>query len=332
LVDGVKPVRLPNFDYVEPKTIREASSVLDAEPEAKILAGGTDLLVNMKHRVETPSVVVNIKGISNLDFIEKKNGAIAIGALASLKSVYKNPLIKKKLPALSRAASSVGSYHHQTMGTIGGNICQQNRCKYFNQSRWWRSSRPLCFKAGGETCYVANRKDICYSSYCGDVAPALLVLNATVILENKINSRGIPLEGLFSGNGKAPLDLQSGEILTHIIIPEEASDEFSIYMKFANRESLDFPIAGMALWASVKKKTFRVSFTGVDRRPFRAKRVEDFLEGKDLTEETLEEVVGLASKEVTLVKTSIHRPSYKKKIMGLLLKKAFKEASRRGVR
>ena len=325
-------MRLPTFDYVEPKSIEEASSVLDAEPEAKILAGGTDLLVNMKHRVETPSVVVNIKGISNLDVIEKKNGAIAIGALASLKSVYRNPLIKERLPALSRAASSVGSYHHQTMGTIGGNICQQNRCRYFNQSRWWRSSRPLCFKAGGETCYVANKKEICYSSYCGDVAPALLVLNATAILASQRGMREISLEDLFSGNGEAPLDLQSGEILTQIIIPDEALDEFSIYMKFANRESLDFPIVGMALWASVKEKAFRVSFTGVDRGPFRAKRVEGFLEKKDLTEETLEKVVGLASKEATPVKDSIHSPSHKRLIMGLLLKKAFKEASRRGGR
>ena len=325
-------MRLPKFDYVEPKSIKEASSILLDDPKAKILAGGTDLLVNMKHRVEVPFVIVNIKGISHLDFVEKKNGAIGIGALASLKSVYGNPLIRGKLPALALGASSVGSYHHQCMGTIGGNICQQNRCKYFNQSQWWRSSRPLCFKAGGEICHVVNKKGICYSSYSGDVAPVLLALNAKVILETKTATREIPLENLFSGDGKTPLNLEGGEILREIIIPQEASDGFSTYMKCANRESIDFPIVGMALWASMESKEVRVSFTAVDRRPVRAKSVEDFLGGKELNEEILEQAVDLASKEATPVKTSIYSPSYQRKMMGLLLKNGLQEAVRRGGR
>jgi 4-hydroxybenzoyl-CoA reductase subunit beta len=311
---------------MEPESIQEASSILLDDPKAKILAGGTDLLVNMKHRVVVPSVIVNIKRISHLDLIEKKNGAIRIGALASLKSIYGNPLIRGKLPALALGASSVGSYHHQCMG---GNICQQNRCKYFNQSQWWRSSRPLCFKAGGEICHVVNKKGICYSSYSGDVAPVLLALNAVVILESKKAKREIPLEGLFSGDGKVPLNLEGGEILREIIIPQEASDGFSTYMKFATRESIDFPIVGVALWASMENQEVRVFFTAVDRRPVRAKRVEDFLGGRELNEETLEQAVDLSPKEATPVKTSIYSPSYKRKIMGLLLKVALKEAMRR---
>jgi 4-hydroxybenzoyl-CoA reductase subunit beta len=314
---------------VEPKNIKEASSILLDDPGAKVLAGGTDLLVNMKHRVEMPSLIVNIKRISNLDCIERKNGAIGIGALTSLKRVYTNPLIGEKLRALTLAASSVGSYHHQCMGTIGGNICQQNRCKYFNQSQWWRSSRPLCFKAGGEICHVVNKKGICYSSYSGDVAPVLLALNAKVILEGKKTTREIPLEGLFSGDGKVPLNLEGGEILREIIIPQEASDGFSTYMKFATRESIDFPIVGIALWASMEKKEVRVFFTAVDRRPVRAESVEDFLGGRELDEETLEQAVDLSSKEATPAKTSLYSPSYKRKIMGLLLRSALKEAMRR---
>ena len=322
-------MRLPKFEYMEPESIQEASSILLDDPKAKILAGGTDLLVNMKHRVEVPSVIVNIKRIPPLDFVEKKNGAIGIGALASLKSIYGNPLIREKLPVLTLAASSVGSYHHQCMGTIGGNICQQNRCKYFNQSQWWRTSKQPCPKAGGEICHVVNKKGICYSTYSGDVAPALLILNARVRLESNTGVRETSLEDLFSGDGKAPLHLKGGEILTEVTIPGEAVSGFSIYVKSANRESIDFPIVGMALWASMEKKEVRVSFTAVDRRPVRAKNVENFLRGKDLSEETLDEVVGLASKEAIPVKTSIYSPSYKRKIMGLLLKSGLKEAVRR---
>ena len=310
-------MRLPKFRYVEPESIKEASTILLDEPGAKFLAGGTDILPNMKHRVELPSVVINIKKIPGLNSVSEDNGDIRIGALTPLKKVYEHPAIAGSLSALASAASSVGSYHHQTMGTIGGNICQQNRCKYFNQSQWWRSSRPTCFKAGGE---------ICYSSYCGDVAPALLVLDAKIILQSKNNSREIPLDMLFSGNGKAPLNLEAGEILTEIIIPEEATDGFSTYIKSANRESIDFPIVGTAFRASMKKKEYRVAFTAVDRKPLRGHHIEDFLKGKDLCEELLEEATQIASKEASPVKTSTYSPSYKRRMMGLLLRSAIQEA------
>jgi len=322
-------VRLPKFRYVEPESIKEASTILLDEPGAKFLAGGTDILPNMKHRVELPSVVVNMKKIPELNTIQQDNGAIRIGALTSLKKVYEYPIIAKNLSALASAASSVGSYHHQTMGTIGGNICQQNRCKYFNQSQWWRSSRPTCFKAGGEICHVINKKEICYSSYCGDVAPALLVLDAKIIVESRDHSREIPLETLFSGNGKAPLNFQRGELLTQIVIPETAMDGFSTYLKCANRESIDFPVVGTAFWASMEKKEYRVAFTAVDRKPLRGNSVEDFLKGKDLSEELLEEANQIASREANPVKTSNYSPSYKRKMMGLLLQSAIQEAMRR---
>ena len=318
-------MRLPKFRYMEPESIQEASSILLDEPGAKFLAGGTDILPNMKHRVELPSVVINIKKIPGLNSVSEDNGDIRIGALTPLKRVYENPMIAK-ISALASAASSVGSYHHQTMGTIGGNICQQNRCKYYNQSQWWRSSRPTCFKAGGEICHVVNKKEICYSTYCGDVAPALLVLDARIILQSKNNSREIPLELLFSGNGKASLNMEAGEILTEIIIPEEAKDGFSTYLKSANRESIDFPIVGTAFRASTKKKEYRVAFTAVDRKPLRGHHVEDFLKGKDLDEKLLEEATQIASKEASPTKTSNYSPSYKRKVMGLLLRKAIQQA------
>jgi len=322
-------VRLPKFKYVEPENIQEASSILHEEPAAKILAGGTDLLVNMKHKVEVPSVVINIKRIPGLDYVRQDNGDIRIGALTPLKRLYKDPLVAEKLPALASAAASVGSYHHQSMGTIGGNICQQNRCKYFNQSQWWRSTRPTCFKAGGEICHVVNKKEICYSSYCGDVAPALLVMNAKALLVRNGDSREIPIKNLFTGNGKNPLDIQKGEILTEIIIPLEALNGFSTYMKFANRESIDFPIVGIALWASTERKEYRVSYTAVDRNPLRAQNTEDLLKGKELGEDLMEEASGIASKEATPVKTSLYSPTYKKRVMGLLLRSTMSEAMRR---
>jgi 4-hydroxybenzoyl-CoA reductase subunit beta len=319
-------VRLPKFRYLEPESIREASTILFDEPTAKFLAGGTDLLPNMKHRVERPSTVVNLKKIAGLNFIREDNGDIRIGALTPLKTVYGNEMITEGLSALASAASSVGSYHHQGMGTIGGNICQQNRCRYFNQSKWWRSTRPTCFKAGGEICHVVNKKETCYASYCGDVAPALLVLEAKIVLQNQNDTREISLENLFTGNSKTPLALEKGDVLIEIIIPGKNRKGFSTYEKVANRESIDFPIVGTAFWASTAGKEYRAAFTAVDRKPLRGRKVEAFLNGKDLDDGLLEEAGRIASKEAGPVKTSNYSPSYKRRMMGLMLQNALKQA------
>jgi len=322
-------VRLPKFEYLQPRSIAEAASMLQNKPTAKILAGGTDLLVNMKHRVEVPPVVVNIKSISGLNYIRHDNGDVRIGALTPLKRIYQTPFIAENLPALARAASFVGSFHHQTMGTMAGNLCQQNRCKYYNQSQWWRSARPTCFKAGGEICHVVNKKETCYSSYCGDTAPALLVMNARVVLQEAGESREIPLEEFFSGDGKAPLNLRNGEILSEIIIPAEAANGESSYTKYANRESIDFPIVGTAFYASAEKKEYRVAFTAVDKNPLRGRQLEAFLDGKDLSRAIVEEASDLASKEAAPVKNSIFSPGHKRKMMGILFQSAVNEATRR---
>jgi CO/xanthine dehydrogenase FAD-binding subunit len=155
-------------------------------------------------------------------------------------------------------------------------------------------------------------------------------MNAGVVLTGTGDSREIPIAELFSGDGKAPLNVLKGEILTEVVIPGKAMDGYSSYIKFANRESIDFPIVGTAFWASMKKKEYRVAFTAVDRKPLRGSSVEDFLKGKDLSEELLEEANQIASKEASPVKTSIYSPSYKRRMMGLLLRSAIQEAMRRG--
>lgn len=322
-------MRLPKFEYFEPEDLKAAVAILQKEPAAKILAGGTDLLVNMKHRVECPPVLVNIKRIADLDYVRQDNGDIRIGALTPLKRLHAESLIVENFPGLAQAASAVGSYHHQVMGTLAGNICQQNRCMYFNQSKWWRSSRPTCHKAGGEICHVVNKKEICYSAYCGDMAPALMVIDAKIALEGPDGSKEMPIEDFFSGDGKSPLVKAPAEILSEIIIPKTSADGISSYIKFANRDSIDFPIVGTALWASENEKRYRVAFTAVDRKPVRGNQAEDFLNGKELSAENAKAASDLAAKAAKPLKTSVYSPSHKRRMMGLLLQKAVNEAKRR---
>lgn len=322
-------MRLPRFAYFDPKTLPEALSMLSKDPTARVLAGGTDLLVNMKHKVESPAALVNIKAIGDLDGVEQKNGTLRIGARTSLKRVYQHPLVADRMPALAQASAAVGSYHHQVMGTLAGNLCQQNRCKYYNQSRAWRSSRPTCFKAGGEICHVMNKEKVCHSCYCGDVAPALLVLDARIELAGPAGTREIPLAELYSGEGKSPLTVKPGEILTRVLIPAEAGEGLSGYLKFANRGSIDFAIVGLAYRASKSGRDIRVAFTAVDCKPLRADKVEAFLKGKPLNTDTVAEAAALAAKAAKPVRTSVYSPNFKRRMMGQLLKDALSEVSRR---
>lgn len=319
-------MRLPKFNYRQPKSIQEACSILLDHPDAKVLAGGTDLLVNMKHGVETPSMIVSLKGLTDLNYVRRADGAVRIGGLTPLKTVYRDAYVAQNLGALAAAASSVGSYHHQTMGTIGGNLCQQTRCKYYNQSKWWRKSRPTCFKAGGELCHVAKKEHVCYSTYCGDVAPALLALDAEVVLTGKSGTRQVPLESIFSGTGQAPLNLERGDILSEIVIAEQAVEGFSTYKKNANRGSIDFPIVGAAVWASSSTGESRIALTAVDRKPVRARQLEGFLKDGKLNEEKLQAVDSLVTKEARLMVSSIDSLSYKRKMLGVLVKAALSEA------
>ena len=175
-------------------------------------------------------------------------------------------------------------------------------------------------------CHVAHKEQVCYSTYCGDVAPALLVMNAEVVLTGKDASKQVPLESIFSGEGKTPLKLEPGEILTEILIPEQAANGFSTYKKFANRQSIDFPIVGAALWTSSTTRESRVALTAVDRRPLRARQLEDFMKDKQLGEEVIEAVDGLVAKETRLMMSSTDSLSLKRKLMGQLVKGAIREA------
>jgi CO/xanthine dehydrogenase FAD-binding subunit len=174
---------------------------------------------------------------------------------------------------------------------------------------------------------VVNKKEICYSTYCGDVAPALLVLNAKIGLSGLEGTREITLEDFYSGDGKAPLALKPAEILTEIVIPGDALQGASSYHKFANRESIDFPILGTAFWASTGNGKYRLAYTAVDRKPVRGRQVEAFLKGKDLSEANMNDAADLASREAKPVKTSVYSPSYKRRLMGLLLKEAMRRSN-----
>ncbi len=313
-------MRLPKFDYHQPTTIEEAVAALAGSPGARLLAGGTDLLVNMKLRVDLPQTLVGLDRIPGLRGSTQADGRTIMGAKTTLKDIQNDPVLLERYPALVQAARAVGSYRHQTMGTLGGNLCQNTRCRFFNQSQEWRSVRSLCYKAGGEDCHVMNKKGVCYSTYSGDVAPALLVLDARVRLQGPDGGREIPLAEIYSGEGKSPLALGPSEVVTAVVLPENSANGRSCYLKQGLRGSIDFPIVGAAV--ARFDGGLRVAYTAVDRSPVRAAEVEAELEGRELTGELIDKVAPLCRKAATVTRTTTQPVPYKRELMAALFRKA----------
>ena len=318
-------MRLPQFDYLEPKTLREASKALTLDPGGSVLlAGGTNLFVNMKHRLIQPKRVINLKKIPKLTAILDSKEGLKIGALVPLHDIASSPIVHEKVPALCQAANDVGAYALQVMGTLGGNLCQQNRCRYYNQSAAWRSARPLCYKTGGNMCYVVRKPGTCHSTYCGDLAPVLIALDSRVKVTGPNGDRVFPLKRLYTQNGKKPLSLKKGEILKEVLIPP--STGASLYLKMRRRDSLEFPIVSLAIHLNkeetgqVKKAT--IVFSGVGCGPVGALEAEKRLKAVSLDEQTIEQVSTQAMKEVSPMRTSITSPSFKRKMAGILVKEA----------
>ena len=239
-------LRLPKLDYISPSTVKEACSLLEQNKgEAEVLAGGTDLLVACKLRNIKPVHLVSLKKIPELTGVtyQEKTG-LRIGAMTPLSVMRYNSYIMKYYPALFQAAAAVGTPQLREMATIGGNLCLNTRCIYYNQSDNWRKSRAVCLKMGGDICHVVPKGKKCYATFSGDIAPALIALDAKVKLISCSGERVIPVEDLYSGNGVEPLSLRTDEVLTEIVVPTPMEKQGSALLKVPPKEGYLFSLGG----------------------------------------------------------------------------------------
>jgi len=321
-------MRLPKFEYLEPRTVREVAKALALDPNGSVLlAGGTDLLVNMKHRVIQPRRVINLNTIFKLAYVSDGKEGLKMGALTTLHDLASSQTVKEKYPAISHAATEVGAYAHQAMGTLGGNLCQSTRCRFYNQSAFWRSVRPLCYKAGGKTCYAVRKAGECHSTYCGDLAPVLMALDSQAKIIGPEGERILPLKKLYTGAGKRPLSLKKGEILREVLVPPPSGK--TLYLKWRLRDGLEFPIVSVALHVDQdggsRIKKARIVFSAVGSGPVEAAESEKLLKGATPDNQLIEKVAIGAVKEISPMRTSTTSSAYKRKMAGILLRQALKE-------
>jgi 4-hydroxybenzoyl-CoA reductase subunit beta len=247
-------MRLPPFQYLEPTNVEEALSILSTHKETvKIMAGGTDLLNRMKLRLIEPAFVMSIGKLRNMDGIDIGDTETVIGANTRLREVAGAPPVKKRFRAIAEAAFQVASSAITNMATVGGNILQNTRCMYYDQSGMVLNGLERCHKRGGNVCLAVKSSARCFSVYQGDMASAFIAFDARCVLEKKGSTRTVSLTELFTGNGVAPLAIGADELLTKIIIPNPEGIHGSAYRKLRLRGSTDYPLASAAAFVSVTK-------------------------------------------------------------------------------
>ena len=326
-------MRIDPLEYVRPRTREEALGLLAQHgAEAKVLGGGSDLVARMKLGIVNPKIVIDLGDIAELRSIREDEEGLTIGAGTPLQVVEHSPAVVARYPSLAIAAASVASLQIRSRATLAGNVCLETMCWFYNQSRQWKKSRPLCYKAGGEPCHVVNKPGVCYATYRGDTAVALMALGAQAVVQAQGQERQLPLEELFTGEGKTPLNLDPTEMLTELRIPAPPAASGNAYCKVSHRKAVDYPQAGVAaaVVLSPDKKTCvaaRIVLGAVGPGPIRAVEAEAALQGQALTEEVLERAAQAAVSVARPVNNmTFGAPAYRRKMVRVLGLRALRAA------
>ncbi len=285
-------MRLPSYRYRAPKTVQDAAAWLAESPgDTMLLAGGTDLIPNMKRRQQAPSTLVGLRGVTELAQVDDRDG-LEIGAGVTLSALVHHDRVHARYPGLWQAVGQIATPLLRNMGTIGGNICLDTRCTYYDQSFEWRQAINFCMKKDGDTCWVATSSDKCLAVSSTDAAPALIALGATVRLVSATGTRDVALTDLYANDGMHYLTRRADEILTAVTLPR-AEGWRSTYWKLRRRGSFDFPVAAVAAAARFDGDRIveaRIVLGAVASRPLEVLAAAARLAGQTLTDDLMASV------------------------------------------
>jgi 4-hydroxybenzoyl-CoA reductase subunit beta len=323
-------MRMQPFIYLEPKSLKEALLMLDEHKDKlKVLSGGTETVARMKLRLIKPEFVMSLKSLTNLKGIQKQNKKIIIGGTTTLREIIESPLIKTSFRGVLEAASSIAAPQIQNIGTIAGNILQDSRCLFYNQSEIVRSGLEPCFKLKGHFCRAVQGARRCFSVYQGDLAPALIAFGAKAKLEKKGETRTILISELFSGNGKQPINIERDELLTKIILPLPKGQCGSSYQKLRLRGSIDYPLASVASVVNVDNKGCTVDSCVVIGAVGPSPKIvpeTSSMKGKELSTEYIDIFAQAAYKIAEGVNNQPLPGLYRRKMIKVLTKRALNES------
>ena len=319
--------RIAPFSLCRPASVAEAAALLATTPGARPLAGGTDLLPNLRDGLGAPPALVDLAGIAEMTGIAVSGGGATLGAGVTLARIVADAALRSALPVLGEAAAVIAGPGHRTVATLGGNLCLDTRCVFYNQSEWWRRANDFCLKHGGDVCHVAPQGKHCHAAYSGDLAPVLLALDATVEIVGPAGARRLPLAQLYVDDGAGHLTLAHGEIVAAVCIPPQPRGARTGYRKARARGAIDFPLAGVAARVEMnggRLRALRVALTGTNSRPFLLDGV-DALVGEPVTDDMLAQLGKLVQKQVSPMRTTATQSNYRRQVAAVLARRLVRE-------
>ncbi len=327
-------MRLPAFDFHQAHSLQEACSIVgEWKGKAAILAGGTSLMVGLGYKLMKPAVVVGLKGLAALNDVNRnEDGRLAIGSMTTLENLVSSSLVSGEYPLLAQAARLVAVPPVRHSATIGGNLCLDTRCIYYNQSEFWRSGQKACFKLGGNVCHAVEKGRHCQAVYQGDLGPVLMALGAELKIASTRGEKIISLTEFFSGRGEKPNALEPDEILVEIRLPASGRGTVGAYEKLRPREGMDFPMAGVAV--TVKKnrrgavEQARVVLGAVGSSPIEVSEATALLAESNPAEDLLHRVSQEAVQRARPVGNLAMDAAYRRKMIGVLTERALRRALR----
>jgi 4-hydroxybenzoyl-CoA reductase subunit beta len=327
-------IRLPPFELLSPMTVSELTRMLaDCDGQTTILAGGTDLIVNIKQGLATPRRVVWLGQLGELRGIRvSPRGELRLGAMSTLSQIAASAHIRAVLPCLADTALAIASPAIRSRATLGGNLCQQTRCNFYDQSQFWRGSLGGCLKLALEgrqqICHVAPGRAQCSAVFGSDAAPLLIALEASVRLISAAGQRVIALHELYRDAGCSHLTLQRGEIVAEVIVPPQTNCR-SIQKKIRSRQSVDFPLVtvGVSLTPAGGRvcRSARIVLGAIQSAPIAATSAEALLAGNELTAKRIEEAAEAAASCVKPLPNAGASVGYRKRMVAVLLRRAITE-------
>jgi len=312
-------LRLPPVNFRAPEHLAEVFAGLQ-EADVRIVAGGTDLWPNMKRRHQQAGTVLSLMSLPELAHIEQRNGETSLGATATLSELLHHDAVRRRFPAFARAVASISSPPLRNMGTLGGNLCVDTRCTYYNQTEEWRRSIDYCMKEQGTICWVATKSPRCWAHSASDTAPILCALGARVKLQSAAGERVIPVADLFRDDGIEYLGKRADEVLTAVLLPVEADVEHcrSAFWKLRRRGSIDFSVlsVAVAVWTDKNHAVTRaaVYLGAVGSSPVAVPDVESLLVGNPLGEDLITEIAQRARKAATPMDNTDLVPAWRGKM------------------
>lgn len=327
---------LPDFALIQARTLEEVIGARARHPQSRLLGGGTDLVVNIRRGILAPPVLIDVNNVAELRAIRADAHSLEIGAAVKLAELATHPAVMRHYPVVAQAAACIAGPTHRNMGTVGGNLCLDTRCLFYNQSEWWRAANHHCLKTTGDICHVAPKsRGVCFATFSGDLAPALLTLEAEVDLAAPAGKRTIALENLYigyarqdrpiterEGDGKYYLSLRPGEFVAAVRATNTPGLR-SAYDKIRIRRSIEYPVTGVAV--ALRREgdvlaDLRVAFTGTNPRPVLLKGTAELCGGA-LDARVFKGLDALVRDQIMSMKTTFTPGHYRRRVAGVLARR-----------